>query len=823
MSQALTMDIQDASRALREAFSISPDSPKVKEAFVTIRELEATQPLLILCRAFAEKKDESAGKEAEWYLSSGLASNLSTDVASQCFELVVKADRSDPDIRDDLVASLLHHSLAVRSHFAKKLQGPMSRTFDEIFYIGDGAANGISVTTLDPKAWTSESVRKDSLKDVFLLFLAKFLESGHSYDGRALKGIARHLAADGQNLHTEIDDETFEAILYCLDYRLPQDVRSQATLATAKYLEAAKEVGEQTLVKFIKTRTSKHSSEDLVKAFSAAAAVFPLATSIVASLFLTEGFLASLVPMLDKKSRPIKVEKAALDMLSASCIDRGCREAIEKYCTEWMHHVMDDEEDERHGQAAVILAKVQNLPTTPPQTPGDGYMSDSGSNGSLGASRQRGTSKNIADVVPTLKSMLQKGGEMDKRTAIEGLAYASMQPTAKDEITRDPQLLKDLLLAPGKDTLSPTTAFGSLTLIDNLTRYLPTLSEEQKRIAELRAYVDASRPSALKPHPFDENDRVTARCKWLLDAKVIPYLVSLRASFATSSLSPASLNLYGQILLSLSRTPSYRGILSQQGAVPLVLNIYSSPAIEDTTKPLLAQALARILISIDPALLPKYTTQSISPLVTLLSPPEAFDNGPRDLLPTFEGLLALTNLASDPNLPAARILIRDALPQIEDLMLSNNELLQRAATELTCNLVNTPEGIEKFADGSPAAQHRLHVMLALTDADDPATRCAAGGALASITDFESVASNILERDRGLQLILRICEDEDVGVVHRGVVCVRIIVGLEVSLGDKGRIELKQNGGLETLVKAIKGTNNGDVIEIAAEALKILSS
>lgn len=817
------MDVQDASRALREAFSISPDNPKVKDAFITIQELEATQPLLILCRDFAQKKDVSAGKEAQWYLSSGLASNLTPDVASQCFELVTKADQSDADIRDDLVASLLHHSLAIRSHFAGKLQGPMSRTFDDIFYIGDGAANGISVTTLDPRAWPSESVRKDSLKDVFLLFLAKFLESGHSYDGRALKGIARHLAADGQNLYGEVDEETFEAILYCLDYRLPQDVRSQATLATAKYLEAAKEAGEQALVKFIKTRTAKHSSEDLVKAFSAAAAVFPLATSIVASLFLTEGFLASLVPMLDKKSRPIKVEKAALDMLSAACIDRGCREAIEKYCTEWMHHVMDDEEDERHGQAAVILAKVQNLPTTPPQTPSEGYMSDSGSSGNLGASRNRGTSKNIADVVPTLKSMLQSSGDMDKRTAIEGLAYASMQPIAKDEITRDPALLKDLLQAPGKDTLSSTTAFGSLTLIDNLTRYLPALSEEQKRMAELRAYADALKPSAMKPHPFDEDERVTARCKWLLDAKLIPYLVSLRASFVTSSLSPASLNLYGQILLSLSRTPSYRGILSQQGAVPLILNIYSSTAVEATTKPILAQALARILISIDPALLPKYTSQTVSPLITLLSPAESFSNGPRDLLPTFEGLLALTNLASDSNSPTAKIVIRDALPQIEDLMLSNHELLQRAATELICNLVTTPEGIEKFADGSPAAQRRLHVMLALTVADDTATRRAAGGALASITDFEDVVSSILNRERGIQLMLQMCGDEDLGVIHRGVVCVRNIVGLEGSTGNRARTELSEIGGKETLVKAIKGTNNKDIIEIAAEALKILSS
>ena len=821
MAPSLTILPQDASRSLREAFSIAPDNEQVKDVLVTIQELEATQPLLVLCRDFAEKKDDGAGREAQWYLST-VPSDLSPDVASRCFELVARAEGCDAAVRDDLIASLLHYSSAVRSHLANQLHGPMSNVFEVIFNIGDGAANGITVVTLDPKVWPSESVRLDSLKDVFQLFLAKFLQSGHDNDGRALKGIARHLAADGENLHTFIDEETFEAILYCLDYRLPRDVRSQATLATAKYLEVAKQSAEECLVKFIRSRTAKHSTEDLVKAFSVAAAVFPIDTQIIVPLFLTEGFLASLIPMLDKKSRAIKVEKAALDMLSAACIDKRCREAIAKYCLEWMHHVMDDEEDERHGQAAVILAKVQNLPNTPPQTPSNGPASptDNGSLGSLNP-RSRGSSRNIADVVPTLKKMLISGGEMDKRTAIEGLAYASMQPMAKDEITRDPALLKELLKAPGKDSLSPTTAFGALTLIDNLIRFLPTLSEEQKRMDELKAYADASRPSALKPHYFDENEQVSARCKWLIDAKVIPYLVSLRSAFVTASLSPNSLTLYAKILLSLSRTTSYRGTLAQQGAIPLILNLYSNSKLEVLSKQILSHALARILISVDPALLPKYTTSSITPLTTLLTLSESMDNSPRDLLPTFESLLALTNLASDPSLPTAQILIRDSLPQIEDLMLSNNPLLQRAATELVCNLVASPEGIERFADGSPAASRRLHVVLALSDAEDVATRRAAGGALAGVTEFETVVEKILDRERGIELLLRMCADEDPGVVHRGVVCVRNVVCIEGAIGDKTRQAVKDVEGIETLKSVLQASREMAVIEAGAEALKKL--
>ena len=814
---------QEASRALKEALSLAPDNVKVNGAFYTIQQHEATQPLLELCTAFSGENDATAGREALWFLSSRNAAYVAADVMIQCFDRVVNAESTDAAVRDDLVASLLHHSVAVRTHLAKRLQASISVVFGQIYHIGDGAANGITVVSLDAAAWSSEADRLSAEQDVFLLFLAKFLEAGHDLDGRALKGISRHLAVDAKRLHVFVDEESFDAILYCLDYRVPQDVRGQATLATAKYLEASERVGEEHLTKFITSRTAKHSSEDLVKAFSVAAAVFPIATPVVSALFLTEGFLASLVPMLDRKSRPIKVEKAALDMLSAACIDKGCREAISKYCLEWMHHVMDDEEDERHGQAAVILAKVQGVTDgatigTKEKAASSGPDSGPGSDSDSGSSRR--SSKSIADVVPTLRNMLIKGGEMDKRTAIEGLAYASMQPSAKDEIIRDTALLQELLQLPGKDSVSPTSAFGYLTLISNLSRFRPNLSEEQKRMSELKAYANASRP-AVNQHPLDNDDQVTARCMRLVDSRVVPYLVSLKSSFRTSSLSPASLTLYAQILLSLSRNPSSRGLLAQQGAVQLLLQLLGSTALEAGAKPIVSHAIARILISVDPALLPSYTASSITPLVSLLTPAESIDNSPRDFLPIFEALLALTNLASDPNLDAATVIVRDALGTIEDLMLSSNHALQRAATELVCNIVASPAGMEKFADGSPAAGRRLHVLLALTDSEDVATRRAAGGALAGITEFDGAAQQILNRERGLELLVRMCKDEDKGVVHRGAVCLRNVICLDGEIGRLARMRLRESGGADVLKGLISESSEEGVLETVLDALKSL--
>ena len=171
---------------------------------------------------------------------------------------------------------------------------------------------------LDVDSWPNESARETAECDVFQLFLAKLLEVGHDHDGMALKGIARLLATDSKKLHEVLDKDTFEAILCSLDNRLPLDLRSQATLATAKYLEASPSEGQKLLLGFIQTRVARQRNEDLITAFSVAAAVFPIVPSIASSFFLFEGFVPSLAPLLQKKIKSEKVEYAALEMLSAA-------------------------------------------------------------------------------------------------------------------------------------------------------------------------------------------------------------------------------------------------------------------------------------------------------------------------------------------------------------------------------------------------------------------------------------------------------------------------------------------------------------------------
>jgi hypothetical protein len=179
------------------------------------------------------------------------------------------------------------------------------------------------------------------------------------------------------------------------------------------------------------------------------------------------------------------------------------------------------------------------------------------------------------------------------------------------------------------------------------------------------------------------------------------------------------------------------------------------------------QALAKLVITTPPQLLfpPPHQTNALNalaPLYQLLVSREA------SLLQQFEALMALTNLASIDGQFGARIIdAKIPLPKdefkgrgrgdtkvidkVEELMLDDNNLVRRAATELVCNLVNSEAGFLHFSgEDAPApkeegkrtvrATARLGVLLLLTDVDDLPTRLAASGALAVLTESPSACA-----------------------------------------------------------------------------------
>lgn len=789
----------------------------MKAAFLKIQhEEENGHPLLELCRRYTARKDETAGKEAAAYLrTDGL--KPPENVALESLKLLLaQRPHALSEAQDEVISGLVRQNASVRQFFSTQLQVSVTTFFDEIYPRGDGAAVCLDTVVLDPSVWPAEDTRAHCESELFQLFLAKLMESGHDLDGRALKGITRLLAVDADRLQHLVDDESFEVILMSLDNRLPLELRSQATLATAKYLEVAKEPGEKLFSKLILSMVGKGRHDDFIVAFSAVTAVFPVAPAATANLCLSGEFMEALGPMASRETKSKKLETSFLEMLNAACISKPCREAISKQFSEWLSHTLTNGSDECSELAAVILAKLRASETDQ-------------SAGANGQAQVEGDE--VFELIQRFKGLMSDPKAEKVSHAVEGLAYSSVKPSTKQQLGEDPTFLRDLVTVIKKRAGDSSVLYGGLMVVLNLTTFLPNLSEEQKKMSQLKDYADASTGKArAAPDIRDQDEAVIARCCALIDAGIMTLLVE-----CGKITLPSIQDLTSKIMLALARNQKSRGTLAQQGAVKLLLSLAipkqgsSGPIVNETTQTA-SHALARILISVDPSHVfptsgfPQITT-AVRPLLALLSSPEtpSFSaDQPRDLLPVFESLLALTNLASSPDESAAELIVRQGWSAVEDLLLSGNARVQRAACELVCNLMTCESGVVQFADGSKRAAQRLHILLALTDADDVPTRLAAGGALAMLTEYDAAIAAVLDRPRGVDLLLGLCQEDDDGLVHRGTACLRnLTCAASGDIGARAKAAVRAAGGIEILTACLKKTSNPAVLQAGVEALKPL--
>jgi hypothetical protein len=798
-SESITSgDLAAAARTLREATSIAPESPQIKEAWEKLKQEEDKSEFLAICKVWVQSKDEADGERA---LKSMKERPLKQKEAEQAMQ-ILNDFKDEDDVLDQVTGELLKNSGA-QMWLAEALRERPTRTYYELFPRGDDSIDGLLKVSLNRSLWPDDKTFKESHRDVFQLSLAMMMEEALDFPERAMRGIAQLLAHHANHLENIIDADSFEVILASLDIRLPNSLRSQATLASIKLFELSPDTAKELISKFVTQRAEKGDADNLIIAFSAATAIFPIAVTAAAELFLTDGFVSTLVPVVEKK-KSHKLIQVTLELISAACVDKKCREAINRHCRDWLDMVADSPDKGRANLAALILVKLgdEEPPSDGPQIVTPAKVDQT-------------------DLITNFKSMVISADTGSKQDSVEGLAYASLQPRYREDLSKDSQFLKRLIEIMGIPSTPGNIIFGGLTIFANITMFLPIQSEEEKRMAQLKAYANVQKPSA--PDELLDDAHVTARCKRVLEAGVVPLLVQICRKGSANVLSQSS-----QILLSLSKDTKSRGLMTQQGAVKLLIltweHISSTEASRTTgttpfppsAQPTTAQALSRLLISVNPkhafnSALP--STSAIRPLQSQLSRTDSSTWQ----LHAFEALLALTNLASLDEATQNHI-IRSAFDTItDDLLLSNHTMLQRAATELVCNLMASPYCIEKFADGTPRAKHRLHLLLAMTDVEDKATRSAAGGALAQLLSCGEITINpFLEQEKGADFLLGLCQDEDEDIRYRGVACVGSVA--EVPAGVEA---LRKKGGVETLRVALKETHSPQVLQMAAETLKVL--
>lgn len=795
---------EKAAQLLREAGSIDSENESVKKAWDLLRQEEQGNSLVKYCQKWLAYQTDGDGEEALDYMN---RHQLSSEAAEEAMQVMLQYN-GDSDMADQITGELLKHAGA-RIPVARALVEQPTVSFNKIYERGDDSMSELTTMLLDKASWPSEEKRIAAERDAFQLALAQMMTPGQDYPERAMKVISRLLGAESHNLTGLIDADGFDEILSQLDIRQPNILRSHASLATVKLLELAPENAQQLISQYVVKRIQRPTPEGLIHAFSAAAAVFPMAPQAAAQLFLSNGFVEAFVPLVSKW-KGNRLEQAALELLSSACMDKACREALRKQLSVWLKGIAGRSPDKKRADlAALILVKIKDAV---PEGEEPKISED--------------TTEDQDQLVRRFRNLVTSEDGADKQHSIEGLAYASIDPNIKEELAKDPMFLKRLIKELDAQDPGKATLFGGLTIIANLTTYLPTQTEEQKKMSQLKAYANSTK--LKEPDILDNDQHVTARCTKVLNAEIIPLLAKSRRKA-----SPTTLNLILQILVSLSKDRSHRGKMAQQGAVKLLFQLHdtisSQSATTDTTKSAqsatartAAHALARILITVNPSHVfgssSTPLSSAIRPLISILTPDPNED--PPNLLPVFESLLALTNLASTSDTTRSSI-IRLAFPQIEDLMLSSNTLVQRASVELICNLCASPQGVEKFADGSAAAKQRTNVLCAMADVEDVGTRRAAGGALAMLTEWDKAAEAVLDRERGVKNVLGLCEDESDEVRHRGVVVLANLVNAPGDIGGRAREKIKNEDGVRIVGDMLRKTRGGEILQVGVEVLKAL--
>ncbi|KAG5442778.1 Protein unc-45 A [Clonorchis sinensis] len=262
------------------------------------------------------------------------------------------------------------------------------------------------------------------------------------------------------------------------------------------------------------------------------------------------------------------------------------------------------------------------------------------------------------------------------RWAIEGFAYLSLNAEVKEELVADADVIRTLfqIAALGLQECG----YALANVLANLTNSLPRANVEPE-LVELAKFAKQHIP---EQHPLDSNEHVNKRRQRLVEAGLPVALYNLTTQMASGPIGGQEglRELISRLYLSTSEFVENRGKLVQAGAAKALLNL-SLKSNTDSGKDIAAQALARLAITSDPRVTfpGQRSLELVRPLLRLLS----IDC---DALQNFEGLLALTNLASLDDLHRHRIMAERGVPQIDHYLFQEHPMLRRAATECVANL-----------------------------------------------------------------------------------------------------------------------------------------
>ncbi|THV07471.1 hypothetical protein K435DRAFT_833368 [Dendrothele bispora CBS 962.96] len=598
--------------------------------------------------------------------------------------------------------------------------------------------------------------------------------------------------------------------------------------------------GTEALVKTFSPLILPHLEEtnesDLLVGISFLTALFQVDWQSAASIF-QQDLILELVMDSVELSPSLELSLHVAHLLGQACGYKPSRTSLSSQAMTWLEEKSRSTQDTAlRAAVAIALIKLKR-----------GSATDKTENDPSAAIEVNTATD--ANLVTVMKGLIIDGGDQSSLAdAVEGLAYSSTDAAVKEEISRDKQFLERLFaLVPERKTVvtesASTILYGILVIISNVCAHKPQLTEEQKQIEKLRQMAKAKNGQNTGADELNDDPHVKERIKRLLAAGAL----GVFSAAVPRADTPGVRLTVGKALLDIVTDKENRGKVLQHGGAKTLISLIQKATSE--TKPNSTidviylqpiQALAKLAITSSPVQVfgPNAGAlyDAIRPFSLMLQHPQSTQ------LQRFEALMALTNVASASPDAATRVANADGLlSKAEFLVLDDHPLIQRAATELLCNLVvGSDKVFENYTSVNSGAKSKLQIILALCDAEDLQTRLAASGALATLTTAPGACEALLslqqERHRVFPILTLLIdpscapkdEDEtlpgsDPGLMHRGVVLANNLFPKFKTAGNRKVLFQEANdAGLVKALENVMKQSKQDIAQTASSALKSLT-
>ncbi|GAA5834200.1 hypothetical protein JCM11251_000569 [Rhodosporidiobolus azoricus] len=590
---------------------------------------------------------------------------------------------------------------------------------------------------------------------------------------------------------------------------------------------------------------SGSSSSELFRGLSALSALLQVAPHVASSLLSDPSLRSHLVDAVELISKPVGKGKAKQDdettalveLLSLAAGQPTMRKLVRDTAGDWMESLLGEPDRVKEVEDVEKKARLKALAGVGVVKLRMGKEEPSMTGVPIPPEEERPSRWSLEQLAQLFVDLVVGSKETSDSSradegvllpALEGLAYLTLtfSPSTKT-IASSSAFVSALFSFAPKQPAPPTAAdsardYAIATLLDHLTAFpsRPDADTDAEHLSRLKRFAAAAAkngqetPSLERESPDSVTSRITRIVKH--DPSPVP---TIRQFCLSPSLQTR--RLAAKILHSLVNPQPLRGPLLQAGVARLFLSLIRqipspfSPS-EDTPA---VQGLAKLLITANPLLVlgPTASSPLLLEATTALTLPlgaSASANEAVGLLPRFESLMALTNIASlDPSLTdqLARMNLRDRpiplLLAVEELLLSSNTMVRRAATELLCNLVASDPGVEYYETSLPATppssstdtskppSAKLHLLIALSSSPDLPTRIASTGALASLVYSSQISLALVSYPKWVEMLLGVTEDDEAGVRHRVYEVWRVMGEMVSQAGEKSLERTKAKEGL----------------------------